>query len=93
MNAKSALTSKIMLYKKVGFLLIGVANTLNCLAHDGANHVPVKNNAPINYYQSFMIGVAIAYGLYLLIRARRRKRSSQYNNNTAPTTLSSRKMV
>lgn len=45
-------------------------------AHDGKiNPIPVKKNVPVNYYQAFMISIAGAYGIYLLLRARKRRKA------------------
>jgi uncharacterized OsmC-like protein len=56
---------------------------LECRAHDinVKNPIPAKGNAPINYYQALMISVAGCYGIYLVIRAKKKKRT---DNNIEP---------
>ena len=55
--------------------MVGIyANNVN------GSSVPMRGSVPINYYQMFMIGVALIYGIYLLIRARRRKRNGKFRS-------------
>lgn len=57
-----------------GLIMFAVTN-----ANDGKqpSSVAVKGSAPVNYYQAFMIGVAVVYGICLIVRAKRRKRNSK----------------
>lgn len=59
-------------------ILCGLLGLVAASANDGgAASIPVKGGVPINYYEGFMLSIAAAYGIYLLIRARRRKRNSK----------------
>jgi len=60
----------------------GLACILVCasaIANDGRDPVTadVKQSVPVMYYQAFMIGLAVSYGIYLIVRAKRRKRNSK----------------
>ena len=37
----------------------------------------IKAAVPVFYYQTFMLGVAVLYAIYLYVRAKRRKRNSK----------------
>lgn len=56
-------------------MLISIAG----VANDGKQPatVSVKGSVPISYYQAFMISLAVVYGIYLIVRAKRRKRNSR----------------
>lgn len=56
-----------------------LAACLKAIANDGSqpSSVSVKNSVPVNYYQAFMILLAVIYGVYLIVRAKRRKRNSK----------------
>jgi len=76
---KSKLTGFFIKAIIVAALSIPVIMTIqpSAVANDGKlPPVGIKGSAPVNYYQAFMITVAVAYGIYLIVRARRRKRNS-----------------
>lgn len=69
---RHVLRQRVLLGYTFVCLLLG---NLECHAHDidQRNPIPAKNKAPINYYQALMISVAGCYGIYLVVRARRKK--------------------
>jgi hypothetical protein len=78
-NLKSFLIKA--LFRTTLFLSALVA-VITVLANDGKrpSSVAVKGSVPVNYYQAFMISVAVAYGIYLIVRARRRKRNGKISD-------------
>lgn len=75
-NAKSFYMEAIF---KTLLVLIGLLIHASLFANDGKQptSATVKGSVPVNYYQAFMISVAVLYGIYLFLRARRRKRNSK----------------
>ena len=57
--------------------VVSLAICFGALAKEGERPVTVsvKGGVPVNYYQAVMISVALVYGIYLIIRAKRRKRN------------------
>lgn len=51
--------------------------TVTVSAHDVKGAVPERPLAPVTYYQWFMITLAVAYTLYLAVRAQKRKLKSK----------------
>lgn len=47
---------------------------------DQPTAVSVKGSVPVNYYEAFMISIAVIYGIYLFVRAKRRKRNQNVTN-------------
>lgn len=73
----SGFSRKAMYYRAI-VLVAAVLALIPALANDGgATSIPVKGSVPVNYYEGFMITVAVAYGIYLIVRARRRRRNSK----------------
>jgi hypothetical protein len=65
-----------VIYKS--FSLAGMMLCVNASANDGKpSAAAVKGSVPVNYYEAFMIAVAVIYGIYLIIRAKRRKRNGK----------------
>jgi hypothetical protein len=64
---------------KTALCLSGLMMYISTIANDGRqpSSVAAKVSAPVNYYQAFMLSIAVSYGIYLIVRARRRKRNSK----------------
>ncbi len=58
----------------IGILMFLQESNANDLNKDP---IPAKSTVPINYYQGFMICLAGCYGIYLFVRARRKKRTDE----------------
>lgn len=71
------MTRNAICYRAI-LILCGLLGLVAASANDGgAASIPVKGGVPINYYEGFMLSIAAGYGIYLVIRARRRKRNSK----------------
>jgi hypothetical protein len=82
-----------MLYRFISSLFCSKAITCAVLflytgavqAHDGGQAaIQVKANPPVSLYQAVMITVALAYGCYLLWRAKRKSRVGENVEENRP---------
>jgi hypothetical protein len=73
-------------FGKLGCLLTGLLITVSAHSHNvNGSPVPIKGSVPVSYYEGFMVAVALMYGIYLIIRARRRKHNSKFHSKAYPT--------
>ncbi|HEX6916017.1 MAG TPA: hypothetical protein VF145_12300, partial [Chitinophagaceae bacterium] len=64
--------------KAASACMTSLAISTACIANDGKPaSVPAKAAVPLTYYEGFMITVAVVYGICLLVRSYRRKRSNE----------------
>ncbi len=67
--------------KAMARAFVGLASLIICMnasGNDGKQpSVAVKGSVPVTYYEGFMVAIALIYGVYLIIRAKRRKRNSR----------------
>lgn len=77
---KSSITNFILKASVKSFsCLTGLILFASATANDGKpSSVAVKGSVPLNYYQAFMVGIAVIYGVYLIVRAKRRNRKNKF---------------
>jgi hypothetical protein len=69
-NYHISIVKKLMINAALFFSVLGDLH-----AHSGKSaSATIKAGPPINYYQNFMLCVAGVYGIYLFVRARRKKK-------------------
>jgi hypothetical protein len=64
---------------RTALCLSGLMMYMATIANDGKqpSSAAVKGSVPVDYYQAFMLGLAVSYSIYLVVRAKRRKRNSK----------------